>query len=140
MRKTVLLPTLIMLAACGGVWPSAAQDNAPRAGLEEILVAGGCFWCIEADLEKVPGVDEASSGYAGGRNANPTYQNYSANGHREVALVRYDPAKVSFETLARVFIRTIDVTDDGGQFCDRGYGYTTAVYLGPRRSAGSSSG
>ncbi|NRA30832.1 MAG: peptide-methionine (S)-S-oxide reductase MsrA [Parvularculaceae bacterium] len=98
-----------------------------------MLVAGGCFWCVEADLEKVDGVVEVVSGYAGGRNVDPTYKTYDKGGHREVALVQYDPSVISFEDLATIFIRTIDVTDDGGQFCDRGYGYSTAVYYANER-------
>nr|WP_229786166.1 peptide-methionine (S)-S-oxide reductase MsrA [Parvularcula lutaonensis] len=126
---TILIPLFLLVASCDLDQSKPELEPAAEAGAE-MLVAGGCFWCVEADLEKLPGVAEVVSGYAGGKVANPTYQNYSKTGHREVALVRYDPETISFEELAEFFIRTIDVTDDGGQFCDRGYGYTTAVYFG----------
>ncbi|MEM9837912.1 MAG: peptide-methionine (S)-S-oxide reductase MsrA [Pseudomonadota bacterium] len=133
MRSLVTACLFALVSACGvsaSVEEKPAKGAEADAGLEDLLVAGGCFWCVEADLEKVPGVRDVVSGYAGGRNANPTYQNYDAGGHREVALVRYDPNVVNFDELMTIFIRTIDVTDDGGQFCDRGYGYSTAVYFG----------
>lgn len=131
MRGAITAFFVMILSACGLSAQTDEQDAAADpAALDDLLVAGGCFWCVEADLEKLAGVDEVISGYAGGRNANPTYQNYDANGHREVAQVRYDPEVISFEELMEIFIRTVDVTDDGGQFCDRGYGYSTAVYYG----------
>lgn len=129
MRMTMILPLLMLLTACGLDQTTPEVEDMPTAGAE-MLVAGGCFWCVEADLEKLEGVSDVVSGYGGGETANPTYKNYSKGGHREVALVRYDPEDISFEELAEFFIRTIDVTDDGGQFCDRGFGYTTAVYYG----------
>lgn len=129
MRMSFLFPLAAALAACG-LDTSKPEMPASDGPMEEMLVAGGCFWCVEADLEKVEGVEEVVSGYAGGSNADPTYDNYARNGHREVALVRYDPGVVSFRQLAETFIRTVDVTDDGGQFCDRGYSYTTALYYG----------
>ena len=128
MRMTFLTPLLALLAACG-LDESMPEIKTAPAEHEELLVAGGCFWCVEADLEKLDGVDEVISGYAGGSQADPTYRNYMRSGHREVALVRYDPEEISFEEIMTIFIRTIDVTDDGGQFCDRGYGYSTAVYF-----------
>lgn len=128
MKQSLIL--LMVLAACGSGAPQSERAGETPAGLETMLVAGGCFWCVEADLEKVDGVNEVVSGYAGGTNANPTYDDYARNGHREVAQVRYDPEETSFEELAEIFIRTIDVTDDGGQFCDRGDEYSTAVYYG----------
>ena len=130
MRQLILLIALPLafLAGCGA---EAQRELGPMPlELKEMLVAGGCFWCVEADFEKVDGVYEVISGYGGGRTTNPTYRNYDDGGHREVALIRYDAETVSFEELATLFIRTIDVTDDGGQFCDRGFGYTTAVYYG----------
>lgn len=93
-----------------------------------MLVAGGCFWCVEADLEKTPGVIEAVSGYAGGETENPTYENYSAGGHREVVEVTYDPSQITFEEVAIVTIKTTDPTDPDGTFYDRGEGYTAALY------------
>jgi peptide-methionine (S)-S-oxide reductase len=134
-RMRMLLPLLLALSltACGGDKSRpdvAAQEEIAAEGLAEALVAGGCFWCVEADLEKLEGVDEVISGYGGGTSSMPTYKTYEREGHREVALVRYDPEEISYEELMSFFLRTVDVTDDGGQFCDRGYGYTTAVYFG----------
>lgn len=88
--------------------------------------AGGCFWCIEKDFESVPGVAQAVSGYQGGTLENPTYRNHE--GHREVVKIDYDSTKVSYDELLKIFLQSVDPTDGGGQFCDRGYAYTTAVY------------
>ena len=92
------------------------------------IFAGGCFWCIEKDFEHVAGVKEVVSGYTGGTNANPTYKNHGKYKHREVVKITYDDAKVSYETLLNAFFRSVDPTDGGGQFCDRGHSYSTAVY------------
>jgi len=97
-----------------------------QAGAETAIFAGGCFWCVESDMDHVPGVTETISGYSGGTKKNPTY--YDHEGHREVVRVEFDPAKISYEQLATTFLRTIDPTDAGGQFCDRGHAYTTAIY------------
>lgn len=93
-----------------------------------MLVAGGCFWCVEADLEKLPGVIEAVSGYAGGTTENPTYQNYADGGHREVVEVTYDPSKVTFEEILIYAMKHMDPTDGGGSFYDRGAQYSPAFY------------
>jgi len=93
------------------------------------IFAGGCFWCVEADFEKMEGVDAVVSGYSGGTTEDPTYKTYEKGGHREVAKIYYDPWAISYRTLADRFFRTVDPTDDGGQFCDRGFGYTTAIYV-----------
>lgn len=95
---------------------------------ETMLVAGGCFWCVESDLEKTPGVISAVSGYAGGEGQNPTYRNYGALGHREVVEVTYDPSVVSFEEILIVTLKTTDPTDDDGTFADRGDKYSAAFY------------
>ena len=94
----------------------------------EAIFAGGCFWCIEKDFEHVKGVTDVVSGYTGGTNDNPTYKNHTKFGHREVVKITYDDSKVSYDTLLSIFFRTVDPTDGGGQFCDRGHSYTTAVY------------
>ncbi|PIR45042.1 MAG: methionine sulfoxide reductase [Candidatus Vogelbacteria bacterium CG10_big_fil_rev_8_21_14_0_10_51_16] len=92
------------------------------------MFAGGCFWCVEADLEKVPGVVSVVSGYAGGTSANPTYADYAGAGHREVVLVTYDPAVVSYANLAEWVIKHSDPTDAEGSFYDRGAEYAPALY------------
>jgi peptide methionine sulfoxide reductase msrA/msrB len=93
-----------------------------------MLVAGGCFWCVESDLEKLPGVIEVISGYADGTTKNPTYNNYIAGGHREVAEVEFNPAVVSYEEILIYTMKHTDPTDDNGSFGDRGNYYSTAFY------------
>lgn len=97
---------------------------------ETAVFAGGCFWCIESDFEKVPGVIEAVSGYTGGQVANPTYKQVSdgGTGHLESVKVIYDPAKVSYEQLLEVFWQHVNPTDGGGQFVDRGSQYRSAIF------------
>ncbi len=82
--------------------------------------AGGCFWCMESAFEKAPGVSEVISGYMDGSQKNPTYQNYADSGHVEAIEVQYDPQKISYSKLLDLFWRTVDPTDAGGQFVDRG--------------------
>ncbi len=118
----ILLWTIFVLAA---PWVTSANAT------EEIAtLAGGCFWCVEADLEKVNGVNEVISGYAGGDKKHPTYEQVSlgGTGHVEAVQVHYDPKKVSFETILDAFWRSIDPTDDDGQFSDRGEQYRTAIF------------
>ncbi|CUH79623.1 peptide-methionine (S)-S-oxide reductase MsrA [Tropicibacter naphthalenivorans] len=97
----------------------------------EITVAGGCFWCVEADFEKVRGVSEAVSGFTGGSVANPTYKQVTrgGTGHYEAVRITYNPAQVSTRQLYDLFFRSIDPTDAGGQFCDRGDSYRTAIFV-----------
>ncbi len=92
------------------------------------MFAGGCFWCMEAPFEKMEGVYEAVAGYAGGTTANPTYEHYHSGGHIEVVEVTYDPEKITYEQLLGIFWQQIDPTDQGGQFVDRGHGYSTAIF------------
>ena len=100
------------------------------AQTERLVVAGGCFWCVEADFEKVDGVQEVISGYTGGTVKNPTYKQVvrGGTGHYEAVEIHFDPSVVSVETLLDLFLRTVDVLDDGGQFCDRGHSYKTAIF------------
>jgi peptide methionine sulfoxide reductase msrA/msrB len=91
-------------------------------------LAGGCFWCVESDLEKLPGVLRVVSGYTGGTGANPTYETYGKMGHVEAVQVFYDPAKISYEAILEVFWRHIDPTDAGGQFGDRGPYYRSVIF------------
>lgn len=95
---------------------------------ETAMLAGGCFWCVEADLEKVPGVLTAISGYAGGTDADPTYKTYASSGHREVVMVTYDPKVVSYGELVEQLIKHSDPTDGQGSFYDRGPEYAPAIY------------
>ncbi len=108
----------------------AADNSAPRPhGAATAVFAGGCFWCIEADFEKLPGVFDAESGYAGGTLKNPTYEQVSAGGtgHTEVVRVYYDPKKVSYQQLVDYFWRHIDPTVKDRQFCDGGSQYRSAI-------------
>lgn len=102
--------------------------NAAYAENQTAIFAGGCFWCIEKDFENVPGVVDVVSGYSGGETDNPTYQNHSKANHLEVVRITFDPQRVSYASLLETFWRTVDPTDPGGQFCDRGNSYTTAVF------------
>jgi peptide methionine sulfoxide reductase msrA/msrB len=101
-----------------------------RPGLARATFGGGCFWCMEPPYAQLPGVESVTSGYAGGRVKNPSYELVSTGltGHIEVVQVVYDPSRVSFEELLEVFWRNVDPTDGGGQFCDRGSQYLTAVF------------
>jgi peptide-methionine (S)-S-oxide reductase len=119
----------ILLAA--GYTMAAADSPAPPAGRDATAIfAGGCFWCVEADFEKLPGVIAAESGYTGGEEKNPTYQQVSAGrtGHAEAVRVRYDPAQISYGQLLTHFWRNIDPTVKNRQFCDNGAQYRTAIY------------
>lgn len=109
---------------------------AGSASAETAIVAGGCFWCVEADFEKVPGVSEVVSGYSGGDSQNPTYRNHE--GHYEAVEITFDPAVISYGELIGKFLRSVDVLDAGGQFCDRGDAYRTAIFVqgaGQRKAA-----
>ena len=108
----------------------AAESMTPTEGAKEAIFAGGCFWCIEAAFELMPGVAEAISGYTGGTIENPTYEEVSSGttGHFEAVLVRYDPREITYEALLEQFWRSINPTDAGGQFYDRGSQYFTAVF------------
>ncbi len=99
-----------------------------ETGPATMLIAGGCFWCVEADLEKLDGVLKAISGYAGGTTEHPTYKNYASGGHREVVEVIYDPGLISYEQLVIYAIKHMDPTDAHGSFGDRGASYAPAVY------------
>jgi peptide-methionine (S)-S-oxide reductase len=94
---------------------------------ETAIVAGGCFWCVESDFEGVPGVTEVVSGYTGGDTENPTYRNHV--GHYEAAEISFDPAVISYGEIIAKFLRSVDVLDAGGQFCDRGPAYRTAIFV-----------
>jgi peptide-methionine (S)-S-oxide reductase len=96
------------------------------AATETAVFAGGCFWCVESDMDKVKGVVATTSGFSGGTSKNPTYKSHE--GHTEAVKVEFDPAIVSYDALVNHFLRTIDVTDAGGQFCDRGASYVSAVF------------
>ncbi len=93
----------------------------------EVVLAGGCFWCLEHDLESLKGVNTVISGYSGGDSQNPTYENH--DGHQEVVLVDYDSGVVNLSEIYRLYFRNIDPFDGGGQFCDRGNSYRAAIFF-----------
>ncbi len=110
----------------------------PRVFADTAIFAGGCFWCMEPPFDGVNGVNKTEVGYIGGPQKNPTYQQVSSGQtqHLEAVRVTFDPQKVSYDQLLTVFWRNIDPTDGGGQFVDRGYQYTTAIfYLGEKQKA-----
>jgi len=124
MKKSILV----------GITAAILTASAFTATAQETKIAtfaGGCFWCIESDFDKVPGVLKTISGYAGGKTENPTYRQVSRGntGHREVLQITYDPKKVNYAQLLTVFWHSVDPTDAGGQFCDRGVPYQTAVFV-----------
>jgi peptide-methionine (S)-S-oxide reductase len=118
------LAVWLMLAAAAGAQP------APPAKTETATFAGGCFWCVEADFDKVEGVMTTTSGYTGGHTVNPTYEEVShgGTGHAESVEVVFDPAKVSYEKLLDVFWHNIDPLTKNAQFCDHGDQYRTAIF------------
>jgi peptide methionine sulfoxide reductase msrA/msrB len=134
--KVLLIAALVV----GGVWvwqkatgeQTKGQEMAVQetTGLKTATFAGGCFWCTEADFEKVPGVVKVISGYAGGQKKNPTYEEVSSGttGYVEAVQVYYDPSKVSYQQLLDYFWRHIDPTDAGGQFVDRGPQYRSVIF------------
>jgi peptide-methionine (S)-S-oxide reductase len=118
-----------VLLAAGGAWAQGSAAAA-GAGTERAIFAGGCFWCVEADFDKVVGVISTTSGYIGGSVANPTYEQVSGKGtgHAEAVEIVFDPKRVSYEALLTYFWRTIDPTTKDQQFCDKGSPYRTAIF------------
>ena len=128
----ILLVLIVLAGAAALLLRPAAPGAAPTpAKLAAAVFAGGCFWCTEADFDKIPGVVSTTSGYTGGKVANPTYEQVSAGttGHIEAVRVVYDPARVNYQTLVARFFRTVDPFDGGGQFCDRGSQYRSAIFV-----------
>lgn len=118
--------TLAVLFGAG----TALAETGGNEKLETAIFAGGCFWCVESDFDKVPGVTKTVSGYIGGHLANPTYKQVSrgGTGHIESVRITFDPSVTPYERLVHLLWRSIDPTDAGGQFCDRGESYTSAIF------------
>ena len=116
-------------AVAAGIAVAGVAAQTPSTAVATF--AGGCFWCVEEAFEKVPGVLSAVSGYTGGTVPNPTYEqvSYEETGHAEAVRVTYDPGKVSYEQLVDWFWRNIDPTQAGGQFCDFGSSYRSAIFV-----------
>ena len=114
--------------------PAATESKTPHPAsgkIETATLAGGCFWCVESAFDELPGVIDAVSGYTGGDEVNPTYEQVSSGttGHRESVQVRFDPAKITYEQILDVFWRQIDPTDGAGQFADQGSQYRAAIFV-----------
>lgn len=107
-----------------------SAHNTLLAETDKVIVAGGCFWCVEADFEGLDGVKEAVSGYTGGTLKNPSYKEVvqGGTGHYEAVEIEFDSSVISLDKILYIFLRSVDVTDDGGQFCDRGESYRTAIF------------
>jgi len=128
-----LVAVLVALAAlllATSDTPPEGPAAPPAAGHKVAIFAGGCFWCMEPPFDSLPGVISTTSGYTGGSLANPSYEQVSSGGtgHRESVRVEYDPEQVGYPALLEVFWHNVDPTDSGGQFCDRGEQYTTAIF------------
>ena len=108
----------------------AGKDQSSSDRFSKATFAGGCFWCMEPPFDKLDGVISTTSGYTGGHKENPTYEQVSSGttGHAEAIQVIYDPDKITYDQLLEVFWRNVDPTDGGGQFCDRGSQYRTAIF------------
>lgn len=140
MNLIFTLPRAVRAAALAGLallaWvqvhsqANAQANPAISAPNAKAIFAGGCFWCVEADFDKVPGVISTRSGYIGGNTVNPTYEQVSrySTGHAEAVEVVFDPKKVSYARLVEYYWRTIDPTVKDQQFCDRGSPYRTAIF------------
>ena len=124
--KNALFAGLTALALAG----PASLAHAADQKLETAIVAGGCFWCIESDFDKVPGVVETVSGYAGGEKETANYKKVTSGStkHLEAVKITYDANVISYDRILHLFWRSIDPTDAGGQFCDRGASYATAIF------------
>jgi peptide-methionine (S)-S-oxide reductase len=132
LRSSVRLLALLAAAWAGQLAhaQTTASTTAAPARTEIATFAGGCFWCVEADFDKVPGVISTTSGYTGGSVVNPTYEQVAAKrtGHAEAVQIVFDPARVSYAQLLEKYWRTIDPTVRDRQFCDTGTPYRTAIF------------
>ena len=124
MVSKILAKTLIIFMV------AIFAHNTLLAETDKVIVAGGCFWCVEADFEGLDGVKEAVSGYTGGTLKNPSYKQVvqGGTGHYEAVEIEFDSSIISLDKILYIFLRSVDVTDDGGQFCDRGESYRTAIF------------
>ena len=114
--------------AHGGKMADSLKGFPEETKMEQAILAGGCFWCMESDFQKIPGVKDVVSGYIGGTGDDPTYEDYGNKGYTEAVRITYDPSVLPYEKLLDLFWLHIDPTDAGGQFCDRGHEYISAIY------------
>lgn len=129
MKKILSTVTLLLGLSLFGAY-SMAQISSPKQELATAIFSGGCFWCVEADFEKLPGVVKVVSGYTGGHVGNPTYEQVSAGGtgHAEAVRITYDPSKISYPQLLDYFWHNIDPTQKDRQFCDIGRQYRSSIF------------
>lgn len=119
-----------LIAMFAPALPATAQQ------VETAIVAGGCFWCVESDFRRVDGVVDVRVGFTGGTTPDPIYEDVARGrtDHLEAAIISFDPARVSYDQILHMFMRSIDPLDAGGQFCDRGAHYTTAIFATPAQT------
>lgn len=129
-RKIFQFFSTSILWICSLLNPHAAFALDDLGNNEVATFAGGCFWCMQADLDRVPGVVSTTAGYTGGHKSNPTYKEVSAGGtgHVEAVQVIYDPSQVSYQQLLDFYFHNIDPTRDDGQFCDEGDQYRPVIF------------
>jgi len=124
MKKMMLLTCIVL------VWATMVNGKENPMSVKKAIFAGGCFWCMQPSFDRLPGVVSTTVGYTGGSTPNPTYEEVSSGstGHLEAVEVDYDPSKVTYDELLRAFWLSIDPTDAGGQFADKGSQYKTAIF------------
>jgi len=122
LKNILVLISLFLVIFSKVIFPSLDEK------IEMAVLAGGCFWCMEADFENIPGIVDVISGYTGGKNENPTYKNYGRNGHIEAVKIIYKPHIITYSNLIEIFWFKIDPLDQNGQFCDRGHEYSSAIF------------
>jgi len=144
MKHILTFTFAVALAACTSAQstestPEKASSTAIKllGQTDTAIFAGGCFWCVESDFEKLPGVIEAVSGYSGGDMKNPTYRNHGR--HVEVAKIIFDPTIITYDELLDYYWVHIDPTDNTGQFCDKGHAYIPVIYARPDQIAAAES-
>ena len=135
MQKIVKTVFILFLTLATQITPIFGNLMLRGQSKASIILAGGCFWCVEADFEKVKGISEVISGYTGGFVENPTYKQVvkGGTGHYEAVIVHFDPEIITTKNILDKFFRSIDPTDSGGQFCDRGHSYKSAIFATPNQ-------
>ena len=135
MHKIVKTVFVLFLILAAQITPIFGNLMLRAQSKDSIILAGGCFWCVEADFEKVKGISEVISGYTGGFVENPTYKQVvkGGTGHYEAVIIHFDPEIITTKNILYKFFRSIDPTDAGGQFCDRGHSYKSAIFAKPNQ-------
>ncbi len=131
LQKGIVLILCFALVAYSQNYSQKNKEKKMNEKYKKIVIAGGCFWCLEPPYDKIDGVEETVVGYAGGKEKNPTYEEvaYGLTGHTEAMAITYDPKKVTLEKLLTIFWENIDPLEKDGQFCDKGKQYRTAIFF-----------